>query len=117
MSATIKSDAPGNVAFATSGDGTRIAFEKFGKGPALVVVGGALSDRSGGKPLADALKDHFTVYAYDRRGRGDSGDTKPYAVDRSSSSRAATPTSMASRRAQRWPYEAPKSSEARRCGS
>jgi pimeloyl-ACP methyl ester carboxylesterase len=70
------------VAFTSSKDGTKIAFEKSGRGPALVIVGGALSDRNGGKPLAGKLQDHFTVYTYDRRGRGESGDTKPYAVDR-----------------------------------
>jgi pimeloyl-ACP methyl ester carboxylesterase len=82
MSADGKSETGGNVAFAASKDGTKIAFEKVGHGPALVVVGGALSQRNGGKPLAGKLAEHFTVYVYDRRGRGDSGDTKPYAVDR-----------------------------------
>jgi pimeloyl-ACP methyl ester carboxylesterase len=82
MSANNQSDAPGRPAFVTSEDGTRIAFEKIGSGPALVVVGGALSQRDGGKPLASKLADEFTVYTYDRRGRGDSGDTKPYAVAR-----------------------------------
>jgi pimeloyl-ACP methyl ester carboxylesterase len=67
---------------ATSKDGTRISFDKAGKGPALIVVGGALSDRSGGAPLAKVLAPHFTVYSYDRRGRGDSTDTPPYAVAR-----------------------------------
>lgn len=71
-----------NVAFARSKDGTRIAFEKVGTGPALVIVGGALSERDGGKPLVGALKDRFTIYTYDRRGRGQSSDTSPYAVDR-----------------------------------
>lgn len=66
----------------TSRDGTRIAFEKRGQGPALIVVGGALSDRAGGADLAALLAPHLTVYTYDRRGRGDSGDTKPYAVAR-----------------------------------
>lgn len=65
-----------------SRDGTRIAFEKRGQGPALIVVGGALSDRSGGAALATLLAPHLTVYTYDRRGRGDSGDTRPYAVAR-----------------------------------
>jgi pimeloyl-ACP methyl ester carboxylesterase len=82
MSANVKAEATGTVVFAESKDGTRIAFEKTGKGPALVIVSGALANRSGGKPLADKLKESFTVYTYDRRGRGDSGDTKPYAVDR-----------------------------------
>ena len=71
-----------NVAFAASADGTRIAFEKTGTGPALIIVGGALSHRGGGKPLARELDAHFTVYTYDRRGRGQSGDQKPYSVER-----------------------------------
>lgn len=82
MSANIKSEASANVTFATSRDGTRIAFEKVGRGPALVIVGGALSHRDGSKALAGKLSDRFTVYTYDRRGRGESSDTKPYAVDR-----------------------------------
>src|SRR5687768_17698143 len=71
MSANIKSESPRDVQYVRSEDGTRIAFEKAGKGPALVVVGGALSDRSGGKPLVGKLMEHFTVYTYDRRGRGE----------------------------------------------
>ena len=67
-----------------SKDGTLIAFDRQGEGPALVLVDGALTKRaSGSKPeLAQLLAQHFTVYCYDRRGRGDSGDTKPYALDR-----------------------------------
>ncbi|MEV7179672.1 alpha/beta hydrolase [Kitasatospora sp. NPDC093679] len=65
----------------TSTDGTRIAYEYGGAGPALVLVDGALCHRSA-RPLAALLERDFTVYAYDRRGRGDSGDTPPYAVDR-----------------------------------
>ena len=65
-----------------SKDGTRIAFDRAGEGPALILVGGALSDRSGSAPLAEVLAAHFTVLSYDRRGRGDSGDTAPYAVAR-----------------------------------
>jgi pimeloyl-ACP methyl ester carboxylesterase len=82
MSTNVESEKAGNVAVVTSKDGTNIAFEKVGNGPALVIVGGALSQRDGGKPLALELTDRFTVYTYDRRGRGESGDTKPYAVDR-----------------------------------
>lgn len=67
---------------ATSNDGTRIAFDRSGSGPALVLVGGALSDRSGAASLAPLLAEHFTVYAFDRRGRGDSGDTPPYSPER-----------------------------------
>jgi pimeloyl-ACP methyl ester carboxylesterase len=67
-----------------SRDGTRIAFERAGEGPALVLVDGALCHRSFGPmaPLAELLAPDFTVYRYDRRGRGDSGDTAPYAVAR-----------------------------------
>jgi pimeloyl-ACP methyl ester carboxylesterase len=67
-----------------SKDGTTIAVDRQGDGPALILVDGAMSTRSSGsKPeLARLLAQHFTVYAYDRRGRGDSGDTKPYAVAR-----------------------------------
>jgi pimeloyl-ACP methyl ester carboxylesterase len=82
MSATSKPESPPDVAFAASKDGTPIAFEKTGAGPALVIVGGALSHRKGSKPLAAKLAERFAVYTYDRRGRGQSGDTKPYAVER-----------------------------------
>ncbi|MCZ8518944.1 MULTISPECIES: alpha/beta fold hydrolase [Paenibacillus] len=68
----------------TSKDGTKIAYDKVGKGPALVLIGGAFSYRKfpGLVQLADLLADRFTVYNYDRRGRGDSGDTQPYAIER-----------------------------------
>ena len=66
----------------TSPDGTRIAYDKRGKGPALILVGGALSARASAAELAQLLAPDFTVYSYDRRGRGDSGDTKPYSVER-----------------------------------
>lgn len=66
----------------TSTDGTRIAFERTGQGPPVIVVGGALTDRSAALPVAAQLATDFTAYAYDRRGRGDSGDTAPYAVAR-----------------------------------
>src|SRR5436190_17263598 len=67
-----------------SSDGTNIAYEKSGEGPAVVLVDGALCSRRFGpaEKLAAALSDRFTVYTYDRRGRGESGDTKPYAVER-----------------------------------
>nr|CAA9330463.1 MAG: Putative hydrolase [uncultured Nocardioidaceae bacterium] len=71
--------------FATSADGTEIAYEVQGSGPALVLVDGALCHRAMGpsRPLAKELAASFTVYAYDRRGRGDSGPgASPYAVDR-----------------------------------
>ena len=66
----------------TSKDGTKIAYERVGQGPPLILVGGALSDRAGSEGYAKLLSPHFTVYSFDRRGRGDSGDTKPYAVAR-----------------------------------
>jgi alpha-beta hydrolase superfamily lysophospholipase len=67
----------------TSQDGTKIAFERTGSGPAVIVVGGAFTDRAAGATLAAELsKQGFTVFTYDRRGRGDSGDTPPYAVER-----------------------------------
>ncbi|MFF0310468.1 alpha/beta fold hydrolase [Streptosporangium sp. NPDC004379] len=65
-----------------SADGTRIAFERLGEGPPVVVVGGATCDRTVTRPLAERLARRFTVINYDRRGRGDSGDTTPYAVER-----------------------------------
>jgi pimeloyl-ACP methyl ester carboxylesterase len=65
-----------------SADGTPIALERIGDGPAVVVIGGALSSRAAAEPLARLLADDFTVLAYDRRGRGDSGDTPPYDVRR-----------------------------------
>jgi pimeloyl-ACP methyl ester carboxylesterase len=65
-----------------SKDRTSIAYERIGSGPAVILVGGAAVDRSENAPLATELAEHFTVYNYDRRGRGDSGDTLPYAVER-----------------------------------
>jgi pimeloyl-ACP methyl ester carboxylesterase len=72
------------TAHVTSRDGTEIAFERSGAGPALVIVSGALAHRGAlaGNPLVARLAEHFTVYIYDRRGRGDSTDVKPYAVER-----------------------------------
>jgi pimeloyl-ACP methyl ester carboxylesterase len=63
-------------------DGTMIAFQRSGQGPPLILVVGAFSDRSATAALAPLLAQHFTVYEYDRRGRGGSGDTPPYSVDR-----------------------------------
>jgi len=65
-----------------SADGTEIAFDRWGAGPTLVLTGGALSDRRAAVPIAELLGERFTVIAFDRRGRGDSGDTLPYAVER-----------------------------------
>jgi pimeloyl-ACP methyl ester carboxylesterase len=65
-----------------SADGTTIAFDRLGEGPALVMVLGAFNDRHTKAALGALLAPHFTVVSYDRRGRGDSSDTPPYAVDR-----------------------------------
>jgi pimeloyl-ACP methyl ester carboxylesterase len=65
-----------------SKDGTTIAFDRSGKGPAIILVVGAFNDRATGAPLARSLERHFTVFNYDRRGRGESGDTASYAIER-----------------------------------
>ncbi len=65
-----------------SEDGTVIAFDRVGEGPPIILVLGAFNDRATGAPLAAALQDCFSVVTYGRRGRGDSGDTPPYAVER-----------------------------------
>jgi pimeloyl-ACP methyl ester carboxylesterase len=68
----------------TSNDGTHIAYDKLGEGPPLVLIGGAFNTRTFGPNggLAPLLAERFTVINYDRRGRGDSTDTAPYAVER-----------------------------------
>lgn len=65
-----------------SRDGTSIAYERKGAGPTVILVGGGLDDGSENAPLADELASRFTVINYARRGRGRSGDTPPYAVER-----------------------------------
>jgi len=68
-----------------SQDGTTIAFDRTGEGPPVILVGGAFQHRaidSSVVQLAALLAPHFTVFRYDRRGRGDSSDTPPYAVER-----------------------------------
>ena len=65
-----------------SRDGTSIAYQRRGSGPAVVLVGGGLDDGSENAPLAAALAGRFTTYNYARRGRGGSGDTQPYDVER-----------------------------------
>lgn len=67
-----------------SKDGTKIAYDCTGTGPVLILVGGAFSERafSGWLKLVDNLATHFTVVNYDRRGRGDSGDSSAYSVER-----------------------------------
>jgi pimeloyl-ACP methyl ester carboxylesterase len=66
----------------TSRDGTTIAFDRLGDGPPVVLVCGGSTDRMANAPLAELLAEHFSVFNYDRRGRGDSGDAAPYAVER-----------------------------------
>ncbi len=65
----------------TSKDGSKVAFEKSGNGPAIVIVS-AMPDRSANGQLVSLLEPHFTVYNYDRRGRGGTEDSKPYAIER-----------------------------------
>src|SRR5437762_12842989 len=67
-----------------SRDGTTIAYDRLGTGPAVILVDGAFCSRSFGPmpKLAPVLARDFTVFMYDRRGRGDSGDTARYAVER-----------------------------------
>ncbi len=65
-----------------SSDGTRIAYDKMGQGPVLILVLGALSSRQSGAELARLLSSRFTVISYDRRGRGDSTNTLPYSPER-----------------------------------
>ncbi|WP_284743733.1 alpha/beta fold hydrolase [Amycolatopsis sp. RTGN1] len=66
----------------TSADGTPIFFERRGTGAPVILVGGAFNDRTTVAGLAEVLADDFTTIAYDRRGRGASGDTGPYAMER-----------------------------------
>ncbi len=67
---------------AFSKDGTRIAYEQSGSGPPLVLVHGTGIDHQYWDLVAPRLKQHYTVYNVDRRGRGQSGDTEPYAIQR-----------------------------------
>src|SRR5687768_6328103 len=71
----------------TSKDGTTIAFDRSGQGPALILVGGMFEQRAMDSETAQLaayqlLSEHFTVIHYDRRGRGDSTDTQPFALER-----------------------------------
>jgi alpha-beta hydrolase superfamily lysophospholipase len=66
----------------TSKDGTSIAYESAGSGPAVILVGGGLDDGAENAPLVPELASSFTVFNYARRGRGASGDARPYAVER-----------------------------------
>src|SRR4051812_41240828 len=70
--------------YVVSADGTRIAYEVSGDGPAVVIIGGGLNDRAMFTPFAQLLSPHFTVYNYDRRGRGDSeyGNPEHFSMER-----------------------------------
>ncbi|MDF2649368.1 MAG: Activator of Hsp90 ATPase 1 family protein [Paenibacillus sp.] len=72
----------GNMNTVISKDGTEIAYEKQGNGPAIILVASAVADHSDAAQLAEQLAAQFTVYNYDRRGRGESTDATPYAVQR-----------------------------------
>ena len=68
--------------YASSPDGTKIAYDRLGEGPPVVLVSGLFCHRPVTQPLVERLARDFTVVHYDRRGRGESGDTPPYAVER-----------------------------------
>ena len=81
----------------TSPDGTSIAYERTGSGPVVVLVDGAMCYRGAGPalPLAARLQDSFTVYTYDRRGRGETGDgAGATTCDQTVSERKRTPTKL-----------------------
>ncbi len=68
-----------------SRDGTRIAFDRFGNGPPVILIHPAYGYRAFDPAMAELAKQlshHYTVFTYDRRGRGESGDTQPYAIER-----------------------------------
>lgn len=67
---------------AISKDGTTIGFDRLGEGSPVVLVSGGSTDRTANEPVAGHLASRFTVFNYDRRGRGDSGDTLPYSIER-----------------------------------
>jgi pimeloyl-ACP methyl ester carboxylesterase len=68
--------------FVTSKDRTRIAYDRVGRGPPVILVPGAVMNRAFPNPLVPLLAPNFSVFSYDRRGRNESGDTQPYAVER-----------------------------------
>src|SRR5882724_9450665 len=75
-------DTTSTLESVTSRDGTRITFDRQGAGPPVVLVCGGSVDRMSNAGLAAILASDFTVFNFDRRGRGESGDTQPYAVQR-----------------------------------
>lgn len=78
----------------TSADGTPIAYERTGNGPPLVLVHGTTADHTRWEPVRPAFEEHFTVYAMDRRGRGESGDAAEYALEREAQDVAAVVDSI-----------------------
>lgn len=78
----------------TSGDGTTIAVERTGSGSALVLVHGTTADRTRWESVRPAFEEHATVYAMDRRGRGESGDATEYALEREAEDIAAVVDSI-----------------------
>ena len=83
------------VATVTSRDGTPIAYRRSGEGPPLVLVHGTSADHSRWRPVLPAFEERFTVYAVDRRGRGDSGDAGDYSIEREFEDVAAVVDSIA----------------------
>ncbi|RQG91711.1 alpha/beta fold hydrolase [Natrarchaeobius halalkaliphilus] len=67
---------------AKSADGTSIAYERTGSGPPVVLVHGTTADHSRWGPVRSGLEAHYTVYTFDRRGRGESGDAPSYRLER-----------------------------------
>ncbi len=86
---------PGRLPTVTSRDGTSIAFERSGSGPPLVLVHGSISDHTYWRAVIPALSARFTVYAMERRGRGESGDADLYRLDREAEDVAALVDSIA----------------------
>lgn len=76
------SSANSTVSHVTSKDGTTIGFDRLGHGPVVILISGGSVDRTSNASLAANLASDFTAINYDRRGRGDSGDTLPYAIER-----------------------------------
>jgi pimeloyl-ACP methyl ester carboxylesterase len=72
----------GYVGRVKSRDGTRLSYSRYGRGEAVILVGGGLDVGTENEPLAVELGADFSVYNFARRGRGDSGDTLPYAIER-----------------------------------
>jgi pimeloyl-ACP methyl ester carboxylesterase len=87
------SDAPSRVV--RSADGTQIAVFSSGVGPPLILVHGAAADHTTFRVVGPRLADRFTLHAIDRRGRGASGDTSPYEIEREFEDLAAVATALA----------------------